>query len=123
MAVLNKEKYLKDIASLVRKGAVYFDEADRPEIDMGGRKVFVSGVSYDQDSGEMAFVVSNSSGVELPSAKGPRALSSLDQRTLVAVRDRVREYAGYKRGRGLDLVNIEAARRIASGRKAAGVSI
>ena len=34
MAVLNKEKYLKDIASLVRKGAVYFEEADRPEIDV-----------------------------------------------------------------------------------------
>lgn len=92
MAIINKDKYLKDIAASVQRGAMYFEQKDRPGIEMGGRQVFVSSVFLSHDRGELAYTVANSQGDVLPSAHGMRPLRELDVRTLSAVGKVVSNY-------------------------------
>lgn len=92
MAIINKEKYLKDIARMVKRGAMYFEAEDRPQIEMGGRQVYIGSVSFDYDRGEMAYKVYNRVGNEIPSAHGVRPLQELDLRTLSSVKEVVANY-------------------------------
>ena len=108
MAIINKDKYLKDIAARIQRGAMYFEAEDRPGLDMGGRKVFVSSVSFDQDRGELAYTVSNSKGEVLPSIHGVRNLRELDIKTLSTVSGVVRRYQDLQLRREQNLTNIES---------------
>ena len=111
MAIVKKEKYLKDIAALVHKGVMDFEGDDRPSLEMGGRKVYVSSVGFSYDLGELTYKVSTREGTELASAHGLRPLSGLDQKTLSAVSDAVRRYAVLRRERERNLVNVESRLR------------
>ena len=121
MAIVRKEKYLKDIASLVKKGALYFEGDDRPVVSMGGRQVFVSSVAYDMESGEMTYRVSDEAGREYASGHGVRPLSNLDIKTLVNVAESARKYAALHRERERNIVNIEA--RVRNAGKRSGMSL
>ena len=108
MAIINKDKYLKDIASRVKRGAMYFEAEDRPGLDMGGRQVFVSSVAFDLDRGELTYQVSNVRGDVLPSVHGVRNLRELDIKTLSTISGVVRTYQGMQLSRERNLVNIES---------------
>lgn len=108
MAIINKDKYLREIASLVQKGAYHFEPADRPSLMMAGRKVFISSVEFDLDSQELNYTVSNEKGDVLLSALGERRLAGLDMKTLAAVGGKVREYAELRSQRERNQVNIES---------------
>ena len=105
MAVINKDKYLGEIASLVRKGSVSFEMEDRPGFMMSGKQLYVSSVSFDTDSGELVYGVSRGDGAP---AMAARPLSGLDIRTLGSVTRAVRKAAGLRRGRERDIMNIES---------------
>lgn len=107
MAIINKDKYLKDIAARVQRGAMDFEEGDRPELDMGGRKVYVKGVHFDLDRGMLAYTVCNSKGDVLPSVHGMRSLSELDIKSLSAVSKEVIKYHDLQlqRERNLNVIN------------------
>lgn len=108
MAIINKDKYLKDIAGRVQRGAMYFEQGDRPAVEMGGRKVYVSSVFLSHDRGELAYTVANAYGDVLPSVHGMRALRDLDVRTISAVDRVVGRYAAMR------LERENNVRRIAS---------
>lgn len=124
MAIVKKEKYLKDIAQRIGRGSMFFEAEDRPMFMMGGRQVFVSSVGYDNLSGEMAYIVSNQEGRVLPSAKGVRCLAELDITSLVKVQDVVKTYDGLRKERTRNLVNMETRMRLVSvaRRPAKGIS-
>ena len=122
MAVINKEKYLREIASFVQKGALEFENGDRPVVEMDGMKVYVSRVGFDFDRGEITYDVSDAAGKILPSVHGERPLAALDVRTLASVSGTVKEYAALRSSRERNLVNVESrlketARRLSSGPK------
>lgn len=123
MAIINKDKYLKDIASLVHKGVMDFELNDRPALEMGGRRVYVGGVAFDYDLGELTYTVQGREGALLPTEHGVRRLSQLDVRSLAAVSDTVRRYAGLRRERERNLVNVESRLRQLSGPKGPGMSL
>ena len=91
MAIINKDKYLKEIASLVHKGEMVFEAVDRPSLEMGGRQVYVGSVAFDLDLGELTYSVQNRAGDTLASAHGVRRLSGLDGKSLAAVTGIVRK--------------------------------
>lgn len=122
MAVINKEKYLREIASFVQKGALEFENGDRPVVEMDGMKVYISRVGFDFDRGEITYDVSDAAGKILPSVHGERPLAALDVRTLASVSGTVKEYAALRSSRERNLVNVESrlketARRLSSGPK------
>ena len=122
MAVINKEKYLREIASFVQKGALEFENGDRPVVEMDGMKVYISRVGFDFDRGEITYDVSDAAGKILPAAHGERPLAALDVRTLASVSGTVKEYAALRSSRERNLVNVESrlketARRLSSGPK------
>ena len=127
MAVIKKDKYLKDIASHVHKGALYFEAKDRPAVQMGrgadGKPltVYVSSVSFDQESGQLTYKVADSRGEELSSAHGLRPLVGLDINTLSRVSDTARKYAELRSLRERNMVTINA--RLKAVRKPAGPSV
>ena len=108
MAIINKDKYLKDIASRVQRGAMYFEAEDRPVLDMGGRRVYVSSVAFDLERGELTYEVSNAKGDVLPSVHGVRSLRALDIKSLSAVGSVVKAYQQMQIDRERNLVNIES---------------
>lgn len=108
MAIINKEKHLREIASLVQKGTFEFEPEDRPAIRMGGREVFISSVGYDFDAECLTFNVSNAAGDILPSAYSVRPLAALDVKTLSAVGGKVRQYSSLRVERERNQVNIES---------------
>ena len=110
MAVIDKNKYLRQIAELVGKGAVCFDLGDRPALEMGGHTVFVRSVSFDTERGEFTYAVSNVNGEILPSAHGVRPLSGLDIGTLNGIADVVRRIRGRR-------LQVSVDRRLESPRK------
>ena len=116
MAIINKDRYLKDIAAAVRRGALYFESQDRPALEMGGRQVFISSVSYDMDSGTLSYAVSNARGDVLPSAHGVRPLSNLDARSLLEVSKTVGRYAALRQRRDENLIQL-ASRSVALNRR------
>lgn len=118
MAIVNKDKYLKDIASCIKRGEMYFEAADRPVVEMGGRKVYVSSVSMDLDLGVLAYQVSNARGEVIPSAHGVRPLSELDGRVLSSVNKVVRQYHGYELQRERNLRQVSS--RVNSVRRKVG---
>lgn len=122
MAIVNKDKYLKDIGALVKKGVMYFEAEDRPQLEMGGRKVFVSSVSFDMDRGDLTYTVTNQKGEILSSAHGVRPLSGLDIQTLASVGKVVRNYAELKSQRERNLVNVESRLQTVA-RRRSGVSL
>lgn len=111
MAIINKEKYLKNIAFRLGRGSVFFEAEDRPSLMMGGRQVFVSSVGYDFLSGEMTYSVSNQKGEILPSAKGVRRLVELDVKSLSGIDKVVGYYSELRRNRSRNLVNVETRLR------------
>lgn len=119
MAIINKDKYLKDIGALVKKGVMYFEADDRPQLEMGGRKVFVSSVSYDMERGDLTYAVSNQKGDILPSAHGVRPLAGLDARTLSAIGKKVHEYAELRSQRERNLINVESRLQTVARRRTA----
>ena len=108
MAIIKKDKYLKDIATRIGRGSVYFEEEDRPMLLMGGRQVYVASVGYDFLLGEMAYTVSNDRGDILPSAHGARRLAELDFKTLSKIGETVNEYSALRRERSRNMANIQA---------------
>lgn len=109
MAVqINKHKYLREIASLVQKGAFHFDSEDRPAVSMGGRQVFIKSVGYDMDGGGVTFTVAGPDGRDIPSAHGMRPVSNLDGATLKVLGATVRRYADLRVQREQNLVNVES---------------
>ena len=117
MAIIKKDKFLKDIATRIGRGQMYFEMEDRPSLMMGGRQVYVSSVGYDNLSGEMAFSVSNSKGEILSSARGIRRLADMDAKSLSTVCDVVNEYASLRAERTRNLVNMETRMRQVTGRR------
>ena len=117
MAIVNKDKYLKDIGALVKKGVMYFEAEDRPQL-----KVFVSSVSFDMDRGDLTYTVTNQKGEILSSAHGVRPLSGLDIQTLASVGKVVRNYAELKSQRERNLVNVESRLQTVA-RRRSGVSL
>lgn len=111
MAIIKKEKYLKDIASRLGNRALYFEKGDRPTVQMGGRQVYVSSVAYDREMGEMTFTVRNDRDELLQSEHGPRPLSQLDINTLSKVGESVRKYAALRLERERNLINVESRLR------------
>ena len=122
MAIIRKEKYLKDIAMRVGRGTMHFEDEDRPVVQMGGRQVYVAAVGYDFLLGEMAYSVANERGDILSSARGVRRLGELDIKTLASVGAKVGEYAAMRQERMRNLVNIESRMRQVSRKAAKGVS-
>lgn len=114
MAIIRKEKYMKDIAIRIGRGSMFFEAEDRPSLMMGGRQVFVSSVGFDLLSGEMTYQVSNSKGEILPSAKGVRPLAELDVKSLSGIDKVVGEYADLRRSRTRNLINVESRLRLSS---------
>ena len=108
MAIIKKDKYLKDIAQRIGRGSMFFEAEDRPSLMMGGRQVFVSSVGFDLLSGEMTYSVSNSKGEVLPSAKGVRRLGELDVKSLSELGRVVGPYAELRKERTRNLVNLES---------------
>lgn len=109
MAVqINKHKYLRDIASLVQKGAFHFDSEDRPRLQMGGQTVFIKSVGYDMDGGGVAYTIAGADGKDILSEHGVRQLSNLDGATLKALDATVRRYADLRMQREQNLVNVES---------------
>ena len=100
MAIIRKDKYLKDIANRIGRGSMFFEADDRPALLMGGHQVYVSSVGYDMLSGEMTYAVSNLKGEVLPSARGIRRLGEL-----------VSRYSDLRRERTRNLVNVETRMR------------
>lgn len=90
MAIVIKELFMKDICNRVGRRAVYFDKEDRPALEMGGQKVFISSVSYDESLGRMTYSVVRPDGSLALSAHGPRMLDSLSVRLLSEVSASVR---------------------------------
>ena len=123
MAIIKKDKYLKDIAQRIGRGSVFFEAEDRPSLMMGGRQVFVSSVGFDLLSGEMTYSVSNSTGEILPSARGVRRLGELDIKSLNEVSRVVATYADLRMERTRNLVNLEnRVRQVSPKRGLKGVS-
>lgn len=112
MAVINKDKYLKDIAAAVQRGVMYFDEGDRPRMEMGGHVVFISSVSYDMDSGELAYTVSNAKGDILPSSHGVRKASQLDVKMLSVLANTAGQYRALRQRREQNISRVVS--RVAS---------
>lgn len=108
MAVTNREKYLKGIASRVRKGALHFEGEDRPRVMMGGHEVFISSVSYDTERCDLVYEVSSKAGKPIASQNGERLLSGLPLDTLAAVDAAVTRYASLRRERERNIVNVES---------------
>lgn len=108
MGILNKDKYLRDIASAIGRGAVHFESGDRPSFMMGGRQVYIHSVSFDSLSGEMTYTVCNAAGKILTSDKGVRRLSELGASQLRELSVKVGDYIGLRRERMKNLVNIES---------------
>ena len=115
MGIVNKEPFIRDICNRVSRGAVYFDKDDRPALEMGGKKVFISSVSFDQSLGRMTYSVSREDGALALSKHGPRLLEHLDAGTLSMVNRSVREAC--RRTVSLRRDNVRSLRR------AGGVSI
>ena len=111
MAIIRKDKYLKDIANRVGRGSMFFEADDRPALLMGGHQVYVSSVGFDTLSGEMTYAVSNLKGEVLPSARGSRRLGELDIRSLASVSEVVSRYSDLRRERTRNLVNVETRMR------------
>ncbi len=107
MAILMKDLFVKDICNRVGRGAVYFDKGSRPQLEMGGQKVFVDSVAYDPSLGRMTYTVARADGTLALSKHGPRMLDTLDVRTLSSVSREVRK--------------AESLRRTLSARKAASL--
>lgn len=123
MAIINKDRYLKDIAAAVRRGVMDFELQDRPVLEMGGYKVFVSSVSYDMDHGELTFSVSNSKGETLASSHGVRPLSKLDAKSLSEVASVVRRYESLRRKRSENLMQIASRSTFLSRKQNNGLSL
>ena len=123
MAIIKKDKYLKDIAQRIGRGSVFFEAEDRPSLMMGGRQVFVSSVGFDLLSGEMTYSVSNSTGEILPSTRGVRRLGELDIKSLNELSRVVAAYADLRMERTRNLVNLEnRVRQVSPKRGLKGVS-
>ena len=92
MAIVNKESHLKDIAAIVRKGFVLFEEGDRPGLKMGGRDVFIRSLEYSHDTGDICYSVCNKDGEILPSSKGERSVKDLPPKILSEVHKSAGKY-------------------------------
>lgn len=111
MAVVNKAKFLMAIARLVAKGSVSFEGKDRPSFEADGKKLFIGGVSFDQEKGELVYSLLDGAGRLLSSRNGNRPLEGLDVRTLSTVSEMVRNYSNLRRQRQRNIVNIESRLR------------
>lgn len=114
MAVINKDKYLKDIASHVPKRGLYFEGDDRPAVMMRGRQVYISSVAFDPELEQLTYTVANKRGDVFTSEHGERRLSALDVRTLSSVSDTVRRYALLRGQRERNELNIASRLRMAA---------
>lgn len=108
MAIIKKEKYLKDIAMRIGRNSMFFEAEDRPSLMMGGRQVFVSSVGYDLLSGEMTYTVSNKAGSTLLSEKGVRKLAELDIKTLSGLDEVVKRYEELRKSRTRNINNVSS---------------
>lgn len=108
MAIINKQKYLRDIYSLVGKGTVHFEESDRPRFEMGGRTVFVTDVSFDYDLCGMAYNICSETGMYLPTSHGVRPISQLDVNVLKDLSEKGVHLTSLKKERTRNLVAVES---------------
>lgn len=92
MAVINKDRYLKDIAAALQRSRMYFDKKDRVSFMMGTTKVYISDLSFDFDNGEINYNVSNERGDIFASAHGVRLLREVDVNTLASLSELVDRY-------------------------------
>lgn len=120
MAVIRKDKYIRSIASRVGKGEVVFESADRPALEMGGKRFYIGSVGFDYDSGSLVYSVSDADGRELSSAHGVRPVSALDVKVLSGLDAVVARYADLAMKRDRNLVNVESRLRAAAPVRAAG---
>ncbi len=89
------------IASAVGRGVMSFEGDQRPQLEMGGYKVYVSSVYFDTDTGSFAYRVSSAAGREIPSELGPRPLDELSLDVLGSVERSVRASLEMRRAAGL----------------------
>lgn len=108
MAIIKKDKHLKDIASRVQCGSMYFEAEDRPRFEMGGRSVQLSRVYFDRDNAHLAYELCDANGRLLLSDHGSRPLRELDVKTLSKVADAVRNAHALGLKREKNLVNVRA---------------
>ena len=106
MAILQKDRFIRDIAGAVGRGAMHFEKEDSPAVMIGGRQYFISSVFFDSYESKLAYELSDSRGAVIPSAFGLRPLSDLPSNLLKETRDVVQEYAAYRRNRVKNIVNL-----------------
>lgn len=99
MAISKKNDVLRDIYSMVRKGAVQFELGDRVPVQLRSRRTggepvtyYVGGVSWDHYSGRLSYSLYDGEGNYVPSATGFRDFSSLETPEAVRVREAVSSY-------------------------------
>ena len=108
MAVIRKERYLREIASCVRKGSLRFDEVDRPVLQVGGRDCYLSGLSYDVLSGEIVYTLSDKAGNVLPSAHGVRPVEGLPAGVLSDLAVKAGRYSRLRADKERNIANIRS---------------
>lgn len=103
-----KTNLLKEIASHLGGNAFNFEKEDRPVVVTGGRKAYISSVSYSREDERMVFTLSDGDGrIILPHGKD-RPLEALDVGTLSRVGETVNRYAELRVSRQASIVNIES---------------
>ena len=106
MAILQKDRFIRDIAGAIGREAMHFEKEDSPAVMIGGRQYFISSVFFDSYESKLAYELSDARGVVIPSAFGLRPLSDLPSNLLKETRDVVQEYAAYRRNRVKNIVNL-----------------
>ena len=124
MAILMKDLFLKDICNRVGRRAVYFDKGSRPQLEMGGQKVFIDSVAYDQSLGRMTYTVARADGTLALSKHGPRMLDALDVHTLSSVSREVRKAESLRQAfAARKAASLKEGRTVEKKRPAVGVSM
>ena len=122
MAIINKDRYLRDIARHIGKGEMSFEQESRVGIEVGGTKAFVKGVAFDAERGEITYELCDDAGKVYTSSRGPRPLSGLGVRDLSKVSRVVTEAARIRSQRMANIVNIRSRLSAVRG-KGAGIGL
>lgn len=122
MAIINKDRYLRDIARHIGKGEMSFDLENRVGIEVGATKAFVKGVAFDAERGELTYELCDAEGKVYTSSRGARPLSGLGVKDLSKVSAVVTEAARIRSQRMANIVNIRSRLGAVRG-KGAGIGL
>lgn len=101
MAICRKNDVLRDIYSMVRKGAVQFEPGDRIPVEIQTKRssdtpvtYYIGGVSWDYYSGKLSYTLFDAKSNYIPAAGGFRDFALLKTSEIVRVREAVSSYFG-----------------------------